>query len=132
MEALHNVLYSLHMIAMLAILVGPVGRSKRFARQLADATRSLHVGWPADPLAEVGPVIERPQGKLAWALTELEGEEQWLIEPAVSADDPSGQLWRPGIRVGVHGHRLDAQRPTGGEDPAGDLAPVRHQKSRDH
>ncbi|MFB4350668.1 proline dehydrogenase family protein [Microbacterium sp. CR_7] len=87
--------------ASLAILVGPVGRSQRFARQLADATRSLHVGWPTDPLAEVGPVIERPQGKLAWALTELEGEEQWLIEPAVSADDPTGRLWRPGIRVGV-------------------------------
>ncbi|MER7446243.1 proline dehydrogenase family protein [Microbacterium sp. NPDC097977] len=87
--------------ASLAILVGPVGRSHRFARQLADATRSLHVGWPSDPLAEVGPVIERPQGKLAWALTELEGEEKWLIEPAVSADDPSGRLWRPGIRVGV-------------------------------
>jgi len=87
--------------ASLAILVGPVGRSKRFARQLADATRSLHVGWPTDPLAEVGPVIERPQGKLAWALTELEGEEQWLIEPAVSSDDQSGRLWRPGIRVGV-------------------------------
>jgi len=87
--------------ASLAILVGPVGRSKRFARQLADATRSLHVGPPSDPLAEVGPVIERPQGKLAWALTELEGEEQWLIEPAVAADDPSGRLWRPGIRVGV-------------------------------
>ncbi|OAN41638.1 proline dehydrogenase family protein [Microbacterium sp. H83] len=87
--------------ASLAILVGPVGRSARFARQLADATRSLHVGWPTDPRAEVGPVIERPQGKLAWALTELEGEEQWLIEPAVAADDPSGRLWRPGIRVGV-------------------------------
>ncbi|WP_194762562.1 proline dehydrogenase family protein [Microbacterium sp. UFMG61] len=87
--------------ASLAILVGPVGRSQRFARQLADATRSLHVGWPGDPLAEVGPVIERPQGKLAWALTELEGEERWLIEPAVAADDPSGRLWRPGIRVGV-------------------------------
>ncbi|WP_091227440.1 proline dehydrogenase family protein [Microbacterium sp. 3J1] len=87
--------------ASLAILVGPVGRSQRFARQLADATRSLHVGWPDDPLAEVGPVIERPQGKLAWALTELEGEEQWLIEPAVASGDPSGRLWRPGIRVGV-------------------------------
>ncbi|WP_312173597.1 aldehyde dehydrogenase family protein, partial [Microbacterium sp.] len=87
--------------ASLAILVGPVGRSQRFARQLADATRSLHIGGPDDPLAEVGPVIERPQGKLAWALTELEGEERWLIEPAVAADDPSGRLWRPGIRVGV-------------------------------
>ncbi len=87
--------------ASLAILVGPVGRSKRFARQFADATRSLHVGWPTDPLAEVGPVIERPQGKLAWALTELEGEEQWLIEPAPVKGDATGRLWRPGIRVGV-------------------------------
>ena len=75
--------------ASLAILVGPVGRSKRFARQLADATRSLHVGWPTDPLAEVGPVIERPEGKLAWALTELDRDEKWLIEPALSDDDLS-------------------------------------------
>ncbi|WEK60989.1 MAG: bifunctional proline dehydrogenase/L-glutamate gamma-semialdehyde dehydrogenase [Candidatus Microbacterium colombiense] len=87
--------------ASLAILVGPVGRSQRFARQLADAVRSLHVGWPSDPLAEVGPVIEKPQGKLAWALTELEGDEQWLIEPSVAVDDETGRLWRPGVRVGV-------------------------------
>lgn len=88
--------------ASLAILVGPVGRSARFARQLADAVRSLHVGQPTDPLAEVGPVIEQPQGKLAWALSELEGDEQWLIEPSLAAaDDGSGRLWRPGVRVGV-------------------------------
>lgn len=88
--------------ASLLILVGPVGRSPRFKRQLADAVRSLRVGWPTDALAEVGPVIERPHGKLAWALSELEGEEQWLIEPALdAADDGSERLWRPGIRVGV-------------------------------
>ncbi|MEI3848833.1 MULTISPECIES: proline dehydrogenase family protein [Microbacterium] len=94
--------------ASLAILVGPVGRSKRFARQLADATRSLHVALPSDPLAEVGPVIERPSGKLLWALTELEGDEKWMIRPepveptdldaALAAE---GRLWRPGIRLGV-------------------------------
>ncbi|MGM7678488.1 proline dehydrogenase family protein [Microbacterium sp. A94] len=87
--------------ASLAILVGPVGRSQRFARQLKDAVRSLHVGWPTDPLTEVGPVIEKPQGKLAWALNELEGEEQWLIKPEPIAGDESGRLWRPGVRVGV-------------------------------
>ncbi|UPL10060.1 proline dehydrogenase family protein [Microbacterium sufflavum] len=87
--------------ASLAILVGPVGRSQRFARQLADAVRSLRVGWPADPSAELGPVIEQPQGKLAWALTELEGDERWLIEPAPVDGDESGRLWRPGVRVGV-------------------------------
>ncbi|UWF77304.1 MULTISPECIES: bifunctional proline dehydrogenase/L-glutamate gamma-semialdehyde dehydrogenase [Microbacterium] len=87
--------------ASLAILVGPVGRSKRFRRQLVDATRSLHVAWPSDPRAEVGPVIERPQGKLAWALTELEGDEQWLVKPRPVPGDESGRLWTPGIRVGV-------------------------------
>ncbi|SJN40414.1 Proline dehydrogenase / Delta-1-pyrroline-5-carboxylate dehydrogenase [Microbacterium esteraromaticum] len=85
--------------ASLAILVGPVGRSKRFARQLLDATRTMRVVWPADAMAEVGPVIEKPQGKLAWALNELEGEEKWLVRPR-SLDD-SGRLWSPGIRVGV-------------------------------
>ena len=47
-------------------------------------------------------MIEQPQGKLAWALSELEGDEQWLIEPSLAeADDGSGRLWRPGVRVGV-------------------------------
>jgi len=85
--------------ASLAILVGPVGRSKRFARQLVDAVRSLRVAWPADPQAEVGPVIEKPQGKLAWALGTLEDDEKWLVAPR-SLDD-SGRLWSPGVRVGV-------------------------------
>ncbi|WP_309128185.1 bifunctional proline dehydrogenase/L-glutamate gamma-semialdehyde dehydrogenase [Microbacterium sp.] len=93
--------------ASLAILVGPVGRSKRFARQLVDATRSLHVAWPSDPRSEIGPVIEKPHGKLAWALSELEGEERWLIEPRLLDDvvpcapEDRGRLWSPGIRVGV-------------------------------
>ena len=87
--------------ASLAILVGPVGRSKRFARQLVDAVRSLHVGWPTDALADVGPVIEQPQGKLAWALSELEDDEQWLIKPSPVDPDETGRLWNPGVRVGV-------------------------------
>ncbi|PYD00090.1 1-pyrroline-5-carboxylate dehydrogenase [Microbacterium esteraromaticum] len=85
--------------ASLAILVGPVGHSKRFVRQLVDAVRSLRVAWPSDPTAEVGPVIERPQGKLEWALTRLEGDEKWLIEPRPL--DDSGRLFSPGVRVGV-------------------------------
>ncbi len=87
--------------ASLAILVGPVGRSKRFARQLVDAVRSLHVGWPDDALADVGPVIEKPQGKLAWALSELEDDERWLIAPSPVEGDETGRLWNPGVRVGV-------------------------------
>jgi len=86
--------------ASLAILVGPVGRSKRFARQLVDATRSLHVAWPEDPRAEVGPVIEPPQGKLQWALTELGPDEKWLLKPR-EIPGSEGRLWTPGIRLGV-------------------------------
>ncbi len=90
--------------ASLAILVGPVGRSERFARQLVDAVESLRVGVPTDALSEVGPLVEAPQGKLDWALTTLEGEERWLIEPRLVDDvapEYAGRLWRPGIRVGV-------------------------------
>ena len=86
--------------ASLAILVGPVGRSKRFARQLVDATRSLRVAWPDDPRAEVGPVIERPQDKLQWALTELGPDEKWLLKPR-EIPGSEGRLWTPGIRLGV-------------------------------
>ena len=98
--------------ASLAILVGPVARSERFARQLVDAARSLRVGPPSDARSEVGPVIEPLQGKLAWALTELEEGERWLLQPApigvapgsraeATADAYEGRLWTPGIRTGV-------------------------------
>ncbi|MCX6502601.1 MAG: bifunctional proline dehydrogenase/L-glutamate gamma-semialdehyde dehydrogenase [Microbacterium sp.] len=89
--------------ASLAILVGPVGRSARFARQLVDAVTSLRIGPPTDPQAEVGPVIEVPQGKLRWALTTLEVGEKWLVAPRELDTDPeyAGRLWTPGIRTGV-------------------------------
>ncbi len=89
--------------ASLAILVGPVGRSKRFARQLVDAATSLRVGPPSDPLSEVGPVIEPPQGKLAWALTTLDEGEEWLVQPRQvdHGVEFAGRFWTPGIRTGV-------------------------------
>ncbi|MFH8251361.1 bifunctional proline dehydrogenase/L-glutamate gamma-semialdehyde dehydrogenase [Microbacterium sp. B2969] len=114
--------------ASLAILVGPVGRSKRFARQLVDATASLRVGPPSDSLSEVGPVIEVPHGKLQWALTTLEEGEQWLIEPKPLDFGPetSGRFWSPGIRTGVHGgsrfHREEFFGPVLGVMHASSLA----------
>ncbi|MFC8680353.1 proline dehydrogenase family protein [Microbacterium ureisolvens] len=89
--------------ASLAILVGPVGHSQRFARQLVDAATSLRVGPPSDPLSEVGPVVEVPRGKLEWALTTLEEGESWLVEPrrVDTAPEYAGRLWTPGIRTGV-------------------------------
>ncbi|RMB61204.1 bifunctional proline dehydrogenase/L-glutamate gamma-semialdehyde dehydrogenase [Tessaracoccus antarcticus] len=85
--------------ASLGILVGSVGRSRRFRRQLVDAVRSLRVGWPEDPGATMGPVIEPPEGKLLRALTTLDGEERWLVEPHQL--DGSGRLWSPGLKEGV-------------------------------
>lgn len=89
--------------ASLAILVGPVARSQRFARQLVDATSSLRVGLPTDALSEVGPVIEVPQGKLQWALTTLDEGESWLVrpQPLDLGAEVAGRLWTPGIRTGV-------------------------------
>ncbi|MDR7187574.1 MULTISPECIES: proline dehydrogenase family protein [Microbacterium] len=89
--------------ASLAILVGPVGHSQRFARQLMDAATSLRVGPPSDPLSEVGPVVEVPRGKLRWALTTLDEGERWLVEPKPvdAAPEYDGRLWTPGIRTGV-------------------------------
>ncbi|KAF2416178.1 bifunctional proline dehydrogenase/L-glutamate gamma-semialdehyde dehydrogenase [Microbacterium sp. B35-30] len=89
--------------ASLAILVGPVGHSQRFARQLVDAATSLRVGAPSDPLSEVGPVVEVPRGKLQWALTTLDEGESWLVEPrrVDGAPEYAGRLWTPGIRTGV-------------------------------
>ncbi|PKQ26786.1 MAG: 1-pyrroline-5-carboxylate dehydrogenase [Actinobacteria bacterium HGW-Actinobacteria-4] len=91
--------------ASLVILVGSVASSRRFRRQLADAAASLRVGSPELESSQVGPVIEKPHGKLAHALTTLEPGQSWLLEPrCLNADGkPSaeGTLWSPGIREGV-------------------------------
>lgn len=85
--------------ASLVVLVGSVGESERFRRQLVDATRTLRVAWPDDPTAQVGPVIAEPSATLRAGLTELGPGESWLVQP-VPLDD-SGRLWSPGIRDGV-------------------------------
>ncbi len=85
--------------ASLGILVGSVGRSERFRRQLVDAVRSLRVGGPADPATDMGPLIERPREKLRSGLTELAPGESWLVEPQQL--DDTGRLWSPGVRTGV-------------------------------
>ena len=85
--------------ASLGILVGSVGTSERFRRQLIDAVSSLRVGWPQDLGVTMGPVIEPPEGKLLRALTTLEPGERWLVEPRRL--DDSGRLWSPGLKEGV-------------------------------
>ncbi|MFI8632626.1 proline dehydrogenase family protein [Microbacterium sp. NPDC077663] len=114
--------------ASLAILVGPVARSQRFSRQLVDAATSLRVGAPEDPLTEVGPLVEAPSGKLAWALTTLEEGEQWLVEPReLPHQRYGGRLWTPGIRTGVKpGSRVHL------EEFFGPVLGVMHARSLEH
>jgi RHH-type proline utilization regulon transcriptional repressor/proline dehydrogenase/delta 1-pyrroline-5-carboxylate dehydrogenase len=85
--------------ASLAILVGSVGESERFRRQLADAAASLVVGLPDDLRSTVGPLIGPPEGRLLEALTTLAAGESWLVEPRKLDDD--GRLWSPGVKLGV-------------------------------
>ncbi|MFI2707631.1 bifunctional proline dehydrogenase/L-glutamate gamma-semialdehyde dehydrogenase, partial [Nocardioides sp. CER28] len=85
--------------ASLVILVGSVATSRRFRHQLLDAVRSLHVGYPHDPSAQVGPLIEPASGKLLDALTRLDPGERWLVEPRRL--DDTGRLWSPGVKEGV-------------------------------
>ena len=85
--------------ASLAILVGSVATSARFREQLVDAVSSLKVGYPSDPSAQMGPLVEPATGKLALALTHLSPGEQWLVEPKQL--DDTGRVWSPGVKVGV-------------------------------
>jgi len=85
--------------ASLLILVGSTGTSRRFARQLVDAVRSLHTGPGTDLSTTVGPLTEPAGGKLLRALTTLEPGERWVVQPRRLDDE--GRLWTPGVKVGV-------------------------------
>jgi len=81
--------------ASLTIVEASVYDDPSFRRRLADAVRSLRVGWATDPATIMGPVINPPSGPLARGLTELSPGESWLVEPR--ALDGSGRLWTPGV-----------------------------------
>ena len=81
--------------ASLAIVEASVYDDPSFRRRLADAVRSLRVGWATDPATITGPVINPPSGPLAHALTHLSPGETWLVEPRQL--DDSQRLWSPGV-----------------------------------
>ncbi|MDR7233731.1 bifunctional proline dehydrogenase/L-glutamate gamma-semialdehyde dehydrogenase [Agrococcus sp. BE272] len=85
--------------ASVVILVDTAGDSERFRRQLVDAASTLRVGSPLDARTHIGPLIEPASGALLEALTTLEHDEEWLLEPRRL--DASGRLWSPGIRDAV-------------------------------
>ena len=85
--------------ASLVILVGSVGTSERFHRQLLDSVKTLRVGYPQDPTTQMGPIIEPAHGKLLRGLTQLGEGEEWLVKPRQL--DDTLRLWSPGVRTGV-------------------------------
>ncbi len=129
-QAIHDILTSAFghagqkcSAASLLILVGSLGRSKRFLERLADATRTLRVGSPLDLATQCPPLIRPPQGALAKELGELSPGESWLVPPEPL--DEHGILWRPGIKMGVqeasHFHLNECFGPLLGIMQAADL-----------
>jgi RHH-type proline utilization regulon transcriptional repressor/proline dehydrogenase/delta 1-pyrroline-5-carboxylate dehydrogenase len=109
--------------ASLAIVEASVYDDPSFKRRLADAVRSLRVGWANDPATIMGPVINPPSGPLARGLTELSPGEAWLVEPKPL--DDSGRLWSPGViwdvRPGAWFHLTECFGPILGVMRAQDL-----------
>lgn len=85
--------------ASLAIIEADLYDNPNFMRQLRDAAASLKVGSSWDPTSIVTPVIRDPDRNLGRALTTLDDNEEWLLEPQMIDNNPC--LWSPGIKLGV-------------------------------
>src|SRR5699024_4743870 len=85
--------------ASLLILVGSSGTSTRFRSQLIDAVESVWVDWPTNLATTLGPLITPAQEPLLTVLNQVQESEEWIVKPQPL--DDSGQLWRPGVKIGV-------------------------------
>lgn len=85
--------------ASLGIIVESIYKDPSFTRQLIDDVTTLKVGAGWDFSTTVGAVIRKPEGALLRALTSLDDGESWLVEPKQL--DDAGQLWSPGVKVGI-------------------------------
>ncbi|MEM6364874.1 MAG: bifunctional proline dehydrogenase/L-glutamate gamma-semialdehyde dehydrogenase, partial [Planctomycetota bacterium] len=93
----------------LLLLQAEVFDDPEFARMLADATQSLHVGSSWELHNVVTPLVNAPGATLTRGLKELEPDESWLVMPepvvpehvAVSDGDTPSTLYRPGIKWNV-------------------------------
>lgn len=83
----------------LVIVVGSVGKSKRFMNQLIDAVETLKVGPGTDISTTMNGIIEPPSDKLMRGLTQLDSGEKWLVKPRKL--NKEGTLWSPGLRDNV-------------------------------
>jgi RHH-type proline utilization regulon transcriptional repressor/proline dehydrogenase/delta 1-pyrroline-5-carboxylate dehydrogenase len=111
--------------ASLAIIVGDTVTFDRFRAQLVDAVRSLELGPATSPATTMGPLIEPPGDALRRALTTLDAEQRWLLQPRLVESHESGTLWSPGIVDGVGPEdwfaRTECFGPVLGLVAAGDL-----------
>ena len=107
----------------LLILEQEVWDDPRFRRALEDAARSIPTGSAWQPETLMGPLIRPPAGALARGLGELDGNEEWLVEPRQMNGNPS--LWSPGIKWNVEPgsfmHKTELFGPVLGVMKASDL-----------
>ena len=112
--------------ASLAICVGDIYDSQRLRRQLVDAVSSLRVGPSTDLATTMGPLIREPDRKLLRGLSQLDGNENWLLQPR--CEEPL--TWTPGIRAGVEEgswfHQTECFGPVLGLMRAGSLEEAVH------
>ena len=118
--------------ASLAILEAEVYDNPAFRRQLRDAVQSLPVGSAWEPHNQITPLTQPPSDKLRRALTTLDEDEEWLLEPQPIGDPSTGlrasnpRLWSPGIKLGVRQgsffHQTECFGPVLGLMRARDLA----------
>lgn len=70
-----------------------------FLNKLVSGASAMRVGSAWDLSSKIGPLVKKPTGDLEWALTDIDPEEKWLLEPNRLND--RGTLWSPGIKIGT-------------------------------
>ncbi|HEY7203216.1 MAG TPA: bifunctional proline dehydrogenase/L-glutamate gamma-semialdehyde dehydrogenase [Methylomirabilota bacterium] len=109
--------------ASLAICEAEVYDDAAFRRQLRDAAASLAVGSVWEASSRIPPLTQSPGRALTRALTTLDEDEEWLLEPRRL--DGEAPLWSPGIKLGVRRgsffHRTECFGPVLGLMRAADL-----------
>ncbi|MEO1203404.1 MAG: proline dehydrogenase family protein, partial [Pseudomonadota bacterium] len=107
----------------LLILEQEVWDDPKFRRALEDAAASIPAGSAWDAWTVMGPLIRPPSGDLERGLTELDGDEEWLLKPFKLDGNPC--LWSPGIKWNVDAgsfmHTTELFGPVLGVMKAGDI-----------
>ena len=105
-QAIRNILHSAFShsgqkcsATSLLVLEDEIYEDEKFRSMLCDAVASLPVGPAWDTRTRIGPLIDRPGGALERGLSQLDGGEQWAVEPRCDPDNP--RLYSPGLKWGV-------------------------------